>query len=379
MARSGVHPTQSARLGAGPHTLVIGMTYLCNLVCRHCSVCCGPKAEVMTDFLSQIGYEPEEDEPAVPTLEEDRILNFIEQASDYASLRALAFTGGEPTLFYATLLKAVRLGKNKGLWTGMVTNASWAKSKERAEKRCGELRAAGLDQICFSCGDFHGEFVPVETLRNCYAAALEAGLEITFNLILQANSVATEAYLRRHLEIPDDGAGGRVTFRPTNVVPSGRGAQLPESAFIYEEKDAPNSQYGPCSSVGAQPHITPDGLLKACCGVPAREIGELTLGDLKRQSFREAYEPVNENLIIQWLHYRGPHHILKKLAPDRDHRFTNVCEGCQLIFNDEETCRQLHRLIEETPEVILEDLFDNETPDGRARRLFLELFGAEVP
>ncbi len=82
------------------------LTYRCNYQCDHCFVWGGPwQAGTMT--LSDI----------------DEILR---QARDLGTIRRIYFEGGEPFLYYAVLVEAVKRAVASGFETGLVSNAYWA-------------------------------------------------------------------------------------------------------------------------------------------------------------------------------------------------------------------------------------------------------------
>jgi len=70
----------------------------------------------------------------------------LSRLSRTGGIRAVCFEGGEPFLYYATLLEAVREVKSRGWRAEIVTNAYWASSLEDAVlarvERPGGLRAA---------------------------------------------------------------------------------------------------------------------------------------------------------------------------------------------------------------------------------------------
>lgn len=88
------------------------LTYQCTFECDHCFVWGSPWQE------------------GVMTLE--HIRKFLYQAAETGTIQWIYFEGGEPFLYYATLLKGVQLATEMGFQVGMVTNAYWATSLEDA-------------------------------------------------------------------------------------------------------------------------------------------------------------------------------------------------------------------------------------------------------
>ena len=88
------------------------LTYQCTLACDHCFVWGSPwQRGVMT--LADIH-------------------NILAQATELGTIKTIYFEGGEPFLYYATLLNGVQAVKHKGFSSGIVTNAFWATSEADA-------------------------------------------------------------------------------------------------------------------------------------------------------------------------------------------------------------------------------------------------------
>ncbi len=95
---------------AGIHFL---LTYMCNLECEHCFVYGSPHARG-TFTLEQI----------------ERVLN---EAVKIGTVERVYFEGGEPFLFYPLMIEGVRIARDKGFTTGVLTNSYWATSAKDAE------------------------------------------------------------------------------------------------------------------------------------------------------------------------------------------------------------------------------------------------------
>jgi len=116
----------------GIHLLV---TYKCNLECDHCFLYASPRAQG-TMTLPQIRH----------VLEESRKIDSVEW---------IYFEGGEPLLFYPSLLEGVRLAHDMGFKTGIVTNAYGAISDDDAEAWLRPLAELGIAYLSISDDSFH--------------------------------------------------------------------------------------------------------------------------------------------------------------------------------------------------------------------------------
>ncbi len=138
----------------GVHILI---TYKCNLECDHCFLYSGPSAEG-TMTLAQIRS----------VLDESRNIGTVEW---------IYFEGGEPFLFYPSLLEGVMLARDMGFKVGVVTNAYGAVSEEDAEVWLRPLAGLGIADLSISDDSFHygaGE----SPAQRALAAARKLGIPV---------------------------------------------------------------------------------------------------------------------------------------------------------------------------------------------------------
>lgn len=120
--------------------LHILLTYQCTCECDHCFVWGSPR---------QTG-----------TLTFAQIEQILAQAKE-AGVESIYFEGGEPFLYYAVLVQAVRKATNMDFAVGIVTNAYWANSVADAEEWlrpfCGRLADLTVSSDLFHCSESMGE------------------------------------------------------------------------------------------------------------------------------------------------------------------------------------------------------------------------------
>lgn len=87
-------------------------TYQCTLECDHCFVW-GSPWQTGTMTLANVRH-------------------ILDEASRVDTVRWIYFEGGEPFLYYAHLLEAIRMAKEAGFAVGLVSNGYWATSAEDA-------------------------------------------------------------------------------------------------------------------------------------------------------------------------------------------------------------------------------------------------------
>ena len=84
------------------------LTYACNFECDHCFVYSRPGAKG-TFTIAQIR-------------------DVLAELVRLGTVNTVYFEGGEPALYYATMLEGIRGARDMGFKTGVVTNSYWATS-----------------------------------------------------------------------------------------------------------------------------------------------------------------------------------------------------------------------------------------------------------
>jgi hypothetical protein len=132
------------------------LTYKCNLECDHCFLYSGPHAQGTMTF--------------------PQIRSVLDESRKIGSVEWIYFEGGEPFLFYPSMLEGVRLARDMGFKVGIVTNAYGAISSDDAELWLHPLAKLGLASLSVSDDSFHygkGEDSPA---KRALAAARKLGI-----------------------------------------------------------------------------------------------------------------------------------------------------------------------------------------------------------
>jgi MoaA/NifB/PqqE/SkfB family radical SAM enzyme len=227
-----------------PFRVGLVLTYRCNAECQHCFFECSPsRTEVMTRKTAQ------------------RVINeALSLGTEWVS-----FSGGEPFLENGLLYDLITLSRGMGLKTEVVTNGFWGKTEEEARGTLLPLIEAGLDVLNLSVDDFHGEYVPFESARNSYRAAVGLGLNVVLMVSTDKDSKITSGSLPGLLG--DDRvqvAGKRVIIDPnavlfeTQFTPVGRGVSLEYDPVQFSEIR--------CNEVLKDIGVAPNGEVLPCCG-----------------------------------------------------------------------------------------------------------------
>ncbi len=130
---------------SGLHVL---LTYQCTFECDHCFVWGSPR------------------QAGVLTLEQ---IESILQQSRQAGVERIYFEGGEPFLYYAILVRGVKMAAELGFHTGVVSNAYWATTLEDALEWLKPLE--GLQDLTVSSDLYHYDEMTSRQARNAAEAA----------------------------------------------------------------------------------------------------------------------------------------------------------------------------------------------------------------
>ncbi|WP_163336069.1 radical SAM protein [Desulfopila sp. IMCC35008] len=113
------------------------LTYKCTHKCDHCFLYSGPDVQ--------------------GTMTLPMVRSVLQQAKEIDTVEWIFFEGGEPFLFYPSLIEGVRLARNHGFKVGIVTNCYGALSEEDAEIWLQPLADLGVSYLSVSDDAFHYE------------------------------------------------------------------------------------------------------------------------------------------------------------------------------------------------------------------------------
>ena len=220
------------------------LTYRCSAECRHCFFECSPRrTEVMPRLTAQ---------------------NVIKEAVNLGA-KWISFSGGEPFLEYDSLKELITLSSERGLNTEVVSNGFWGETGEKAQWALKPLIEAGLNVLNLSIDDFHCEYVPFESLRNAYWAAVDLGVKIVLMVSTGKNREITSESLPNLLEDDRVQVAGKSRILNLNAVlfktqftSIGRGAGLKYDPIPFSMIR--------CQEVLRDIGVAPNGDVLPCCG-----------------------------------------------------------------------------------------------------------------
>ena len=265
------------------------LTYQCTFECEHCFVWGSPW---------QTG-----------TLTLANIRHIVHEAQDLGTITSLYFEGGEPFLYYATLLAGVRLAKEAGFEVGIVSNGYWATSVEDALEWLRPL-AGLISDLSVSSDEYHYDEQLSREARHARTAADRLRIPIGVISIAQ----------------PDDGeaatAVGQLPESESGVMYRGRAAEK----LSGKARPHPWSQFTACPHEDLRDpgrvHVDPLGNLHICQGLV---IGNLFQTPLKE--ICERYDPEAHPIIGPLLH-GGPIALAKDYGLAHRAAYADACHLC---------------------------------------------------
>jgi MoaA/NifB/PqqE/SkfB family radical SAM enzyme len=306
--------------------LAIMFARTCNIACKHC------------------GIESSPENKERMTLEQAE--SIIVSAASIPDFKKITFTGGEPLMFPKEHVHLLRLCRDLGLMTRIVTNGFWAKTPKRGRALLAELCEAGLTELNFSADAYHLEFQDKAILASALKLAAEVGLAriVSFVSNGSADPLSEFASLydlpreklldlrkipwdRREIDrLKDD----HIFVFYGGLIGLGRAAMYPEILRYYPLDFFPFD--APCREIVDKPVVYPDGSFQACCCAGGK-IGSFTVGNAFSEDLGELYDKMQKRPHFRLINTHGPRQLfdcVKAARPDLrlPREYTSICELC---------------------------------------------------
>lgn len=274
-----------------PTTLSIIRTFKCTAACTNCCFECTPKRN-----------------ETLKTEDVTRQINYI--CEHFPSIHTIVITGGETLIDIDATLEIVRIGKQNGLSTRIVTNGFWANNEKSAMDIISQCKLSGLDEINFSTGDEHQCYVKIENICKGVNAALKHGIRVAINLETSMNSIFSKSSLVKKLSKDKN-----INVSEVSII---NGLWMPFTAeglcrLPKIERNSFHPVMDRCDNLFTSLTIAPDNHLMACCGLPVKYIPYFDLGYASVEQIKNNYVTQFEDFIKIWLFVEGPYKILSFL------------------------------------------------------------------
>ncbi|GIV18338.1 MAG: hypothetical protein KatS3mg023_0089 [Armatimonadota bacterium] len=271
------------------------LTYKCPYECDHCFVYGGPKAR--------------------GTFTLEQMVAVLQEAQKLSTVRTVFFEGGEPFLYYPLLLEGVRIAREMGFHTGIVTNGYFATSVEDAILWLKPLQEAGIGSISFSDDLFHSGSEEDTAAKRAMSAAQQLG--ISCGMISIAPPTVT---------FPEEGegtkgapiVGGGVRFRGRAVEKLSQGLPTrPWQTFTecpFENLRDPG-----------RVHVDAYGNVHLCQGLCMGNLWKTPLSQLVER-YRAEEHPICAPLVEG-----GPAELARRFGYPVESGYVEACHLCYLV------------------------------------------------
>lgn len=178
------------------------------------------------------------------------------------------------------LCRIISYGKKQGLVVRVVTNAHWAHSLASAKKIVNRLKESGLDEINYSTGDEHQEFIPENNIINAIFAANQANLFCAVNVEYTRDALYTSASLISNPLVK------RILTKNSDsqlIIKNGLWVTFNNATSLSYGESFLGDFHNGCDNLFTTISINPYSNLMACCGITAEYIPFLRLGNVKNK------------------------------------------------------------------------------------------------
>jgi hypothetical protein len=270
------------------------MTYKCTLECDHCFLYSSPNAQ--------------------GTMTLPQIRSVLAESRKITSVEWIYFEGGEPFLFYPSLLEGIRMARDMGFKVGIVTNAYGAVSEEDAEAWLRPLADLGVAYISISDDAFHyGE--ENSPAKRGLAAARKLGIP-TAPICIKSPFVESMPKQDQEKGKPVIGGGAMFRGRAVEKLTSG----LPRRP-CHELIACPHEDLQSPSRV----HVDGYGHVHLCQGLSMGNMWQRPLSQLALEYEADTH-PVCGPLVKG-----GPALLAKRYDVDIDEAYIDECHFCYSI------------------------------------------------
>jgi hypothetical protein len=176
------------------------LTYKCDSECDHCFVYSSPRAK--------------------GTFTLDQMKKVFDELPKIGTIEWVYFEGGEPFLFYRLMHEGIRIARDTGFKTGIVTNAYWATCTEDAELWLRPLRDLAVSDVSVSDDLFHHEDAAGSPAKYVLQAARRLGMPCR-SICIYKPTVEEAADKGQHKGKPVIGGGAMFKGRAVEKLTAG--------------------------------------------------------------------------------------------------------------------------------------------------------------
>jgi hypothetical protein len=233
---------------------------------------------------------------------------YLQQAQDTGTVTSVYFEGGEPFLYYPTLLRSVKMAYEMGFNLGLVTNSYWATSLEDALEWLKPF--AGLvEDLSVSSDLYHYSEAVSQQAKNASQAAEQLGIPLGFISVAQPEVE----------DVPD--SMGQLPAE-AGVMYRGRAAEkLVPKASLQPWRIFDQCPYEDLIEPG-RVHLDPLGFIHICQGIAIGNLHQIPLLEIS-QTYDPQTHPINGPLLAG-----GPANLVQHYGVTPEAQYADACHLC---------------------------------------------------
>lgn len=237
-----------------------------------------------------------------------QLRQILQQANEAGTIRWIYFEGGEPFLYYATLIKGVEMAANDGFEVGVVTNGYWATSPEDAVNWLRPL-APWIKDLTISSDLYHYDQKLSQNAQNAQQAVQALHIPVGMICIAQPENEAASVQ-------------GQLSEGESAVMYRGRAAvKLAERATLHPWQTFRECPFEDLRDPG-RVHLDPLGNVHICQGISLGNIYQTPLAEICA-----GYEP-DEHPITGVLLTGGPAELIRRFQLSPAQGYADACHLC---------------------------------------------------
>jgi len=251
----------------------------------------------------------------------DRAKDIIQEMAR-CHVTGISFTAGEPLLFFDDISELIQLCREHGIYSRIVTNGYWAKTREHADHVASKLVSKGLSQLRLSYSRWHQQHIHRENILHAALRCQKHGLDyfISFVTDFSKKDDSFEQFLRDH----------HLKYFPEPVIYFGRAGKFDRQPISTDYR--PNV----CSM---NPYLSPELDMFACCDGANRfsKTHFLYLGNLRNDSVDALFQKRETHVLYNLIRIMGLTNMASYLGlKAREIVQYRKCELCEKLFNSKE-------------------------------------------
>ncbi len=302
-----------------PTTISFIVTNKCTAACPNCCFECNPRNDcwLSSEIIKR---------------------HIVSAVTQWPSIRLVIFTGGECFMNIPKMLELCDFAKQMHLAVRIVTNCFWATSLRQATLILKKFKEVGLDEINYSTGDEHLQYVPLKNIVTAIKTSLLFSIKTAINVETHPDA---EFKISEIFENPE--IARLIHNNPNFSIIQGVWMPFTEegiSCIPPLPSRFPINLFDRCTNLFAGPVVSPENNLMSCCGLPVKYIPQMNLGNLSNCEITTLYSKNLKNFLRIWLFVDGPYKILlfiqskiNKKIPEL-YLFSHNCFYCACIYTN---------------------------------------------